>query len=179
MKTDAQYQDFMRQIGVIADKLGVRPQVDAVTASTIEEYIAKVSPFLVGKFLWWNIGGEEYKEGRFALHILRYDFVKSLSEIEETSLVYDGYIAVEARNAAGTIILRWDKANKYNLTAFVKPDAGFDLPGAASSAQAFVAPTPQQVGPPNFSPVSDPKPFNVVDLPFPEGNDEDPDKLPF
>lgn len=178
MKTDAQYQDFMRQIGVISDKLGVRPQVDAVTASTIEEYITKVLPYLTGKQLWWNIGGEEWDEKKFSLKILRYDFVKALSEIDESTLVHEGYITTEARNAAGTVILRFDKTNKYHFTPYVKADNGFNLPGAQATAQTFVAPTLSTApsGPPSFIPASEPKPFSVDDLPFGGGNDTD---LPF
>ena len=168
MKTDAQYQDFMRQVGVLADKLGVRAQVDSVTANNIEEYINNVSPFLTGKFLWWNIGAEEYKKNRFSLHLLRYDFVKSLTEIDDTTLVHDGYITVEARNAAGVLVLRFDKTNKYHMIAFVEPDAGYELPGAVSAAQTFATPS--------FIPSNDPKPFNVDDLPFGAGEVSD---LPF
>lgn len=165
MKTDAQYQDFIRQIGVLADKLGVRAQIDAITASNIEEYINNVSPFLIGKFLWWNIGAEEYKRNRFSLHLLRYDFVKSLTEIDDTTLVHDGYIVVEARNSAGVLVLRFDKTNKYHMTPFVEPDAGFNLPGAAVSAQTFVSPT-VSVGPPLFASSNEDKPFDVANLPF-------------
>ena len=178
MKTDAQYQDFMRQIGVISDKLGVRAEVDAITATTIEEYIAKVLPHLTGKLLWWNIGGEEWDEKKFSLKILRYDFVKSLSEIDDTTLVHEGYINTEARNSAGVLVLRFDKTNKYHFTPYVKADNGFNLPGAQQSASAFVAPTVNTApsGPPNFIPAAETKAFSVDDLPFGGGEVND---LPF
>jgi hypothetical protein len=171
MKEDKSYKDFMRQIGVIADKLGVRPSVDAISASSIEEYIAKVSPFLTGKFLWWNIAAEEWDDKKFALKLLKYDFVKALSEIDETTLVHDAYLVVEARNAAGMIVLRFNKDDKYQFTPYVKPSSNFDLPGANATAQSFV--------PPTFS-NPEPKSLGVDDLPFPtEEEEKNPNGLPF
>jgi len=132
MNSDKSYQDFMRQIGVIADKLGLRAQIDTVSGSTIEEYIAKVSQLFVGKPLCWNIGGEEYTEGKFALKLQRYSFVKSLSEVDATSLTYDGYIGVDIKDYNGMSTMNFDKTNKYHFTPYVQPDAGFELPGATS-----------------------------------------------
>jgi hypothetical protein len=171
MKEDKSYKDFMRQIGVIADKLGVRPSVDAITANSIEEYVAKVSTFLTNKFLWWNIGAEEWDAGKFALKLLKYNFVKSLSEIDENSLTHDGYIITDARNITGASVLSFNKDNKYQFQAYVKPDAGFEMPGAAASSQAFTLP--------NFE--AERTEYGVKDLPFPANNDNvDPSTvLPF
>lgn len=173
MNADKSYQDFMRQIGVIADKLGVRPQVDAITASTIEQYIAQVAPYFTGLFAWWCIGAEEYNEGKFSLKLLKFAFIKSLSEIDPSTLVYDGNIAIEAKNNAGVEMLKFDKTNKYQYTAFVKPDSGFQLPGAAAQAQTFQVPSSPTVvgGPPKFD-----------DFPVAEGTSVDPNNphgLPF
>jgi hypothetical protein len=132
MNSDKSYKDLLRQIGIIADKAGVRPQIDAIVDTTIEGYIEQASKFITGKYLWWNIGAEEWEEGKTSLHLNKYEFVKSLSEIDEKTLKYDGYICTEARNPAGMIVLRFDYKNKFQFTPFVRSTPSFVLPGAAS-----------------------------------------------
>jgi hypothetical protein len=147
MKEDKAYQDFMRQIGVIADKLGVRTAVDAIKASTIEDFVKQVEPILKGKFAWWMFGGEEYKEKKWKQSLLKFGFIKAESEVDESTLKMDGYIGVEIRNKENVVAMRFDKINRFHYNPFVKseddealPSASdslknmnFELPGAASS----------------------------------------------
>lgn len=120
MKSDKQYKDFLTQISVIADKMGVRAVVDAIEDSTIEGYIAKVAPFICGKFAWWNIGAEEYQKGRYNLKLLKFGFIKSDSEVNPESLKKDKWVNAELSNNAGVVVLKFDPDNKFHLTKFVE-----------------------------------------------------------
>lgn len=172
MGSEASYSDFARQLAVIADKLGVREELNAVPGSgvTFEEYMAKVNTLLVGKYLWWNIKGEEYAEKKINLQLMRYGFAKSLAEVDESTLKYDGYTAVELRNSAGVVQLAFDKTSKFHFLPYVKPDEDFTHPGASM----FQVPK----GPDALDfPAAPQKEFSVDDLPFgPKDNTND---LPF
>jgi hypothetical protein len=84
---------FQRKISEIADALGVRDEVNAIEASSVEEYINKVSPLLVNKYTNWLLAAEEYlttdKEGeevvRTFLLTPMFGFVSS----DATKLVFD------------------------------------------------------------------------------------------
>lgn len=169
MASSKAYDDFIRQIGVIADKLGVRAAVNEIQSDSFEDYVARVAPFLSNQFLWWNIAAEAWDEKKYNLKLIRYDFVKSLAEVDESSLKFDGAIAVEAKNLAGTVVLTFDKTNKYHFTPYEKPDESYSLPGAASfPSPAGVMPGAGGVLMPNLVAAGDPvsKPFSVDDLPF-------------
>lgn len=163
MNSDKAYQDFLRQIGIIADKAGVRPQIDAITDSTIEGYISQASKFICGKYLWWNIGAEEWAEGKTVLHLNKFEFVKALSEVNPDALKYEGYICTEARNPAGMIVMRFDVKNKFQFTPYVKDTPSFNLPGAVNVPLPLVP-----SGPPSFSDEEDDLPFETEGpkLPF-------------
>lgn len=90
MKPGSQYFDksietLQRKVSEIADALGVREAVNEVQASSIPEYVAKVSPLLCNKFTNWKVSAEEYlgtdKEGKeivkHALSAGLYGFVSS------------------------------------------------------------------------------------------------------
>lgn len=82
-------ETFTRKMAEIADALGVRDDINAIAAETIEEYITKASPLLVNKFTNWVIAAEEYlnqeDEVRYFLLIPRYGFVSS----DPTRLKFD------------------------------------------------------------------------------------------
>ena len=174
MSSDKAYSDFIRQLGTIADKLGVRQVVDSIQSNDFEDYMTKISALFVGKFLWWNIGAEEYDEKKTNLQLLKYNFVKSLEEVDESTLKFDGYIPCEVRNAAGVVVLSFDKNNKYHFRPYVKPDSSFNHPGAAMFGTASAQPKPATQA---FE-IPTQKPFSVDDLPF--GNPiSNPNDLPF
>lgn len=165
MKEDKAYKDFMRQIGVIADKLGVRKEVDAVKASSIEDFIAQIEPILKGKFAWWMFGGEEYNEKKWKQSLLKFGFIKAESEVDEATLKMDGYIGVEIRNKENVVAMKFNKENKFHYNPFVKSADADILPGASDSMKDM-----------NFSlPGST---SSVDDLPFGEISNDTSD-LPF
>lgn len=137
MKEDKAFTIFMTQIGVIADKLGVRTEVDAIKAGTIEEYIALIEPLLKGKPAWWMFGGEEYEAGRFKLNLLRFGFIKSESEVDASSLKMDGYSGVELRTQDGKIALLFSKDNKFHYQPLSKSVNGADAPSASAGVLKF------------------------------------------
>lgn len=174
MSKDEAYKDFMRQIGVMADKLDVRVAVDAVKASTIEDYITAVEPLLKGKFAWWMFGGEEYSERKWKMGLLKWGFIKSEKEVDPSTLKMDGYIGVEIRNTSNVVALHFDRTNHFHFNPFVKSEDGFSLPSASAVAGGLNLPSSSsQVDDLPFGPISN-KPSK---LPFEE--DEQPDGLPF
>jgi hypothetical protein len=92
MKTDEQVNEFIGQLALLADKLGVREQVDAIAAETIEVYMEKITPLITGKFFWGRIVGEQYLKNDGSgktgtrLHWSRYKAFASNAEVEEKGL---------------------------------------------------------------------------------------------
>lgn len=92
LKTDEQINEFVSQIALLADKLGVRTEIDSVQASNLEEYIEKVSPLLTNKYFWGRVVGEQYVKndgsGKIGtiLHWSRYKAFNSLKEVEEKGI---------------------------------------------------------------------------------------------
>ena len=101
-------EEFNKNIGIIADKLGVRKQLDEVTAPDFDSYVDKITPLFVGKPAWWAIAGEEYlkADGKTGVRLKtrRYSFVASLSE---------GQNHLE----------KFDPSKAYNFKPVAKPDA--------------------------------------------------------
>lgn len=173
MGNEKSYADFMRQLAIIAEKMNLRTQLDAIpgTGVTFEEYMVSVNAIFTGRYLWWNIKGEEYDEKKVSLNLMRYGFCKALSEIDESTLKHDGYIVIEAKDSSGVVQLSFDKANKFHFVPYVKPDEGYNLPGAAM----FQVPK----GPDSIGVIPPPqKEFSVSDLPSFEPADNEND-LPF
>lgn len=81
MKNDDQFTEFLTNIGIIADKLGVTQQVDSIKVEDFEEYVKQVSLFICGKYMWFIIKGEEYPKPDNAiglsLQFRRFGFVAS------------------------------------------------------------------------------------------------------
>jgi hypothetical protein len=135
---DKDYQSFLRQIGIIADKLGVRSQVDEISVDGIgdfEPFMKQVTPLLTGKFLWWNIGAEYWDEHKYRLQMLKYAFVKAPSEVDESTIVRDKGIVTSISLTSGEPGLIFDVKNKYHLKTFEKPSTD----GVAGSASSFAA----------------------------------------
>ncbi len=59
------HKKFIKDIGTIADKMGVRDQVDSITATEFDNYVEALNGILTGKFKFWKITVEEYhREGK-------------------------------------------------------------------------------------------------------------------
>ena len=59
---------FIRDISLIADKLGVRTQLDAINTDSFDEYVAQASAVLSnGTYRWYKVCVEEYpRDGKAA-----------------------------------------------------------------------------------------------------------------
>lgn len=57
-------QNILKAFNAIAKALGIKDQLDEVDANTIEEYVAKASPIIVGanKFISFCLAGKEYTD---------------------------------------------------------------------------------------------------------------------
>lgn len=92
MKNESQFNEFLTNIGIIADKLGVTEQVDSIKVGNagepneedFAEYLKQVSLFITGKFMWFIIKGEEYPKQDnslgLSLQFRRYGFAASEAE---------------------------------------------------------------------------------------------------
>jgi len=85
--------EVITNIGMIADKLGVREKVDAIEANNLEGYFNKIMPIMRGKYAWWAVTGEEYeKDGGkigISLGLRRFGFVASMEEGEGHLRAFD------------------------------------------------------------------------------------------
>jgi len=101
-------EEFNKSVGIIADKLGVRKQLDEINAADFDSYIQAIKPLFVNKFAWWAIAGEEYikADGKTGVRLKtrRYSFIASLEE---------GQNKIE----------KFDPSKTYNFKPAVKPDA--------------------------------------------------------
>jgi hypothetical protein len=97
LKTDDQISEFQSRIATIADKLGLREQVDKIEANDLSSYITQVEALLKGNYAWWCIGGEErMKEGTDGssrvvtdLFLTRYGFIRSGDEYDPNKPMFD------------------------------------------------------------------------------------------
>ena len=76
--------EFNKNVGIIADKLNVRKQLDEVNAGDFDSYVQAIKPLFVGKPAWWAIAGEEYlkADGKVGTRLKTrgYSFISSMSE---------------------------------------------------------------------------------------------------
>jgi hypothetical protein len=124
MSTDKAYKDFMYQIGVMADKLGVRKAVDETEAPTIEAYVAAIEPLLKGKFAWWLFGGEEYDAGKWKLSLPKYAFIKAEGEVNADTAKMEKYNIVEISNSAEKVMLKFDRTSRFHYLPLTKSEDG-------------------------------------------------------
>jgi hypothetical protein len=135
LREDKHYQDLLRQIGIIADKLGVRKEIDEISVNSVSEfgqYLQNIKPYLCGKYLWWVIGADYYSETRYKLLLVKFNFVKSPSEVDESSLVVERGIPVQINLTSGGPALFFNKDNRYHFRPFEKADAEESAPSASS-----------------------------------------------
>lgn len=108
-------EEFNKSVGIIADKLGVRKQLDEINAADFDSYIHAIKPLFVGKYAWWAIAGEEYikADGKTGVRLKtrRYSFIANLEE---------GQNKLE----------KFDPSKAYNFKPAVRPDAD-SVPTAA------------------------------------------------
>ena len=124
----SQMEQFVSDIALIAKKLGVSEQVDAISSDNVEDYLNKLMPIVRGKFAWWAITAEEYiynKDGQdkigYSLGKRRYGFIASLEDVKTNP----------------NHIKPFDKTNKYDYKPVALPsvdpdfkvqDTGSELP---------------------------------------------------
>ena len=84
---ESQVSEFIEKIAILATKLGVKDQVDTITASDVKELVDKVSPVLSGKYFFGRITGEEYAKATEGvgvnLHFSKFGAFASLAEGSE------------------------------------------------------------------------------------------------
>lgn len=106
---------FNKDIALIADKLGVRAELDNVTASDFDSYINAIKPLFVNKPAFWCIAAEEYNkaDGKVGVRLKtrRYSFIASIQE---------GIDHLE----------KFDKSKAYNFKPVPKPDADSQVTSA-------------------------------------------------
>ena len=89
----SQVDELIKNVGIIADKLGVRDAVDAIEATTARNYLEAVVPIFRGKFAWWAINGEQYlnqeDKVRTRIGLRRFGFIAAMDEGEDHLKPYD------------------------------------------------------------------------------------------
>lgn len=108
MSKKEHFEEFERNIQMMAKAMGVLDEVCAISADNLESYLEQVTPLLSGKFAWFVIGAEEYYKGeqkRFALFVPRKFFVshdaKKLKEVDtENTYVYKKAVKPDTESTA-------------------------------------------------------------------------------
>lgn len=111
---------FIKDVGIVADKLGVREKVDAIQASNLEDYMTQFVKLVRGKFAYWSVTGEQYEaqtdngpKARWALGLRYGGFIASKEE---------GINHLKPFNEAN------DPGNNYDLRYLTKADTEADAP---------------------------------------------------
>jgi hypothetical protein len=80
-------KEFIKNIGIVADKLNIRDKVDAITSNSLEEYMDKFVKLARGQFAYWSVTGEQYEaqtgdgpKARWSLRLRRFGFIASKEE---------------------------------------------------------------------------------------------------
>jgi len=98
-------------LAIIADKLGVRAELDAISASTPEEYVKAVAALFKGKTARFAFGGQEIvpsdpeKKVWVKSELLNFKFIESLVDVPndaDTKLSYDPSNAYHYKKAEVT-----------------------------------------------------------------------------
>jgi hypothetical protein len=105
-KPEEMEEKVSRIFSEIADALEAKPQLDAIQASTLEEYISKVAPLITGKFANFKIAGEEYAKGD--------------GKVGVKLLLPSKYFVEKAGRTPSK--LKFDKNNTYDYKKLVQPD---------------------------------------------------------
>jgi len=132
-------EEFNKNIAIMAEKFEVRDKVDEISATSLEDYVAKVFAIFKGQYAWFLITAKEQEyNGKKSLqrNFSRWGFVKSLAEIDEKTIVRENpdddtsrIIRIGKTNSDG---LFFDKTNQYHFSALavstpVTPDTESDL----------------------------------------------------
>jgi len=113
-------------VGTIADKLGVRDQVNSIASPDPEDYFKALAAIICnGTYLWYVLGAKEYSPGKFGLKFVKFNWCKAEKEVDESSLVTKGNTNVSV-NLVGQGALFFDENNEYHLKRFVEPVADKD-----------------------------------------------------
>jgi len=90
LKTESQQREFFANLLLIADKLGVKAEIEAVNEKNLgsfESYAAAITPiFNKAGYAWFRIAGDEYEKNNgkigVSLRFSRFGFVASTAEGE-------------------------------------------------------------------------------------------------
>lgn len=110
---DSQVKDFIDTVALLSTKLGVKEQVDAISASDVKSYVEQISPILSGKYFHARVTGEEYAKATGGvgvnLHFSKFGAFASESEGSEKLKPFDktnkyDYKKVEAAPQGGSTV---------------------------------------------------------------------------
>lgn len=124
LKTQENQDEFMAKVALIASRLGVKTQVDAINAATIEEYMEAFVPLIKGKFGYWKLCAREYDKGLdddgnqqvgIVNEIARYTFFKPESAVSGVETDADGNITkVSVKGKDDGAPMSFSKDNEYD-----------------------------------------------------------------
>lgn len=109
MKTDEQKQDFLRNLLIIGEALGLRDKL-TFTGDDFEEIVSKIDETISGgtKYARYTVLGEEYlkQDGKIGIKLFlpRYNFVEPLNTLADESK-----------------LVKFDKTNSAHYKVFARP----------------------------------------------------------
>lgn len=107
-ETSPSKNEIMNKLSIIAVELGLKDELDAISASSIEDWVAQVSKLLQGKDLYFFLKGQE-------------------EEYNGKTIVKLSLPKFKFANADETKLDKFDKNNQYHYKALQnKPVAGFE-----------------------------------------------------
>lgn len=105
---------FMKDLSIMADKLAVKDRLDSIKVENLDDsnfdsYINQIMPFLMNKFAWWKVTGEEYSKAGtdkpgLKLSLAKYGFIQ------------------DEKSYAEKCTLTFDKTSEYDYIPLVKYD---------------------------------------------------------
>lgn len=85
LKTPEQMEEFHKNTQMIANKMGTLEQVKPLSADTLEDYIAKVGPYITNRYAYFQICAEVWGKNdkgydKYFLKLGRFGFIASTEE---------------------------------------------------------------------------------------------------
>ncbi len=106
-ETNIAKNEIMSKLTVIAEELGLRDQLNAIVAQTIEDWAEKAIELVKGKYAWWFIKGQEEEYNG--------------KTIIKLSLPKYKYVSQDVNR-----LEKFDKSNRYHFRALeTKPVGSF------------------------------------------------------
>jgi len=138
-KTEEQEAEFLNKIDLVAQKLGLKKEVDAISADSLVEYMTEFVAVVKMQDAYWKFIGKEYQNSKGEIKVFsevaRFGFIKSIDEIKEIILDEHGEIKELRPVDKSATIMKFDINYKHDFVKLiVSQDAASNMSNVANNS---------------------------------------------